>query len=252
MQRTDKMQEAKRLYKKGEKLVDIAKQLDVPAGTVRRWKSVQNWDERSDNGSPNKKKVNKKEILTETESIVDNDNLNDKQKLFCAYYIRSFNVTKAYQKAYGCTYATAATNGHKLLKNAHIKAEIKKLKKSRLNREMLDTEDIFQKYIDIAFADITDYISFGSENVIDADTGENVVRNYVTFNDSKELDGTLISEISSIRGESKIRLADRMKALQWLSDYMDLEEDEEVADDGFIEALNTTAREDWEDEEKGD
>lgn len=38
-----------------------------------------------------------------------------------------------------------------------------------------------------------------------------------------------------------------MKALQWLSDYMDLEEDEEVADDGFIEALNTTAREDWED-----
>ena len=252
MQRALKMQEAKKLYLEGEKLIDIAKKLDVPAGTVRRWKSVQNWDERSDNGSQNTKKVNKKEILTETESIVDNDNLNDKQKLFCVYYIRSFNVTKAYQKAYGCTYATAATNGHKLLKNPHIRAEITKLKKSRLNREMLDTEDIFQKYIDIAFADITDYVKFGSEKAVDADTGEDIVRNYVTFNDSKEIDGTLISEISSIRGESKIKLVDRMKALQWLSDYMDLEEEEEVADDGFIEALNVTAREDWEDEEKDD
>ena len=41
--------EAERLYKKGWKLVDIAKELDVPEGTVRRWKSTQDWEsERSD------------------------------------------------------------------------------------------------------------------------------------------------------------------------------------------------------------
>lgn len=36
--------EAERLYKNGWKLVDIAKELDVPEGTVRRWKSTQNWE----------------------------------------------------------------------------------------------------------------------------------------------------------------------------------------------------------------
>ena len=59
MQRTEKMQEAKRLYQKGERLVDIAKKLNVPDGTVRRWKHVQNWDERSDN--PYKEWQKKKE-----------------------------------------------------------------------------------------------------------------------------------------------------------------------------------------------
>ena len=36
--------EAEEMYKNGMKLVDIAKKLDVPASTVRRWKSTQNWD----------------------------------------------------------------------------------------------------------------------------------------------------------------------------------------------------------------
>lgn len=41
--------EAERLYRKGWKLVDIAKELNVPEGTVRRWKSTQDWEsERSD------------------------------------------------------------------------------------------------------------------------------------------------------------------------------------------------------------
>ena len=37
------------MYKQGMKLVDIAAELDVPSGTVRRWKSTHNWDgERSE------------------------------------------------------------------------------------------------------------------------------------------------------------------------------------------------------------
>ena len=32
------------MYKQGMKLVDIAANLDVPPGTVRRWKSTHNWD----------------------------------------------------------------------------------------------------------------------------------------------------------------------------------------------------------------
>lgn len=43
------------LYKSGMKLVDIAAKLDVPPGTVRRWKSTHNWDgERSECGTSGK------------------------------------------------------------------------------------------------------------------------------------------------------------------------------------------------------
>lgn len=51
--------QAKELYLKGLKLVEIASQLSLPEGTVRRWKSTYKWDnERSDKKSErsNKKK----------------------------------------------------------------------------------------------------------------------------------------------------------------------------------------------------
>ena len=46
--------EAKELYDKGMKLIEIAKKLDVPVGTVRSWKNRQCWD----NATLQKKKRN--------------------------------------------------------------------------------------------------------------------------------------------------------------------------------------------------
>lgn len=44
-----RIQKAKELYLQGVKLVDIATQLNLPEGTVRRWKCTHKWDsERSD------------------------------------------------------------------------------------------------------------------------------------------------------------------------------------------------------------
>ena len=41
--------EAFALYRQGLKLKDIAEKLDVPSGTIRRWKSTYKWDgERSE------------------------------------------------------------------------------------------------------------------------------------------------------------------------------------------------------------
>ena len=39
-----RIEQAKALYLKGLKLIDISKQLDLPEGTVRRWKSTYKWD----------------------------------------------------------------------------------------------------------------------------------------------------------------------------------------------------------------
>lgn len=57
----EKVKEAYELYKKGYKLIEISKKLDVPDGTVRRWKKTYSWDnERSENKSERSQKNDKK------------------------------------------------------------------------------------------------------------------------------------------------------------------------------------------------
>ena len=251
----EKAEEAKQLYKKGMKLVEIAEKLEVPAGTVRRWKSTYKWDgeqksERSDKKSERSeknKRDNKKAIAKEVEEVIQNTQLTDKQQLFCIYYIKCFNATKAYQKAYGVDYATAASIGYRLLENDGVKKEINRLKKERLNREFLSESDIFQKYMDIAFADVTDFVEFGNEEMdITLDNGEQktITVSHVNIKNSFEVDGTLISEVSKGKDGVKVKLADRMKALQWISDHMDLAT-EEQADNvkNFLKAIRPDKQE---------
>lgn len=45
----ERMEQAEEMYRKGMKLVEIANQLELPEGTVRRWKCTHKWDsERSE------------------------------------------------------------------------------------------------------------------------------------------------------------------------------------------------------------
>jgi len=109
---------------------------------------------------------------------------------------------------------------------------------------MLDESDIFQKYMDIAFSDITDYVTFGQEEVPvmamygpveikDEETGKKVPLtkriNVVKFKESSEVDGTLITEVKQGKDGASIKLADRMKALDWLAEHMDMATTEQRA-----------------------
>lgn len=246
-----RVEQAKALYDKGLKLIDIASQLGIPEGTVRSWKNRYNWDcnvakeKRNVAKAKKNKKQNQEEpSVDEVSSIIENPELTDKQRLFCVHYIRNFNATKAYQKAYGCSYENAMQNGSRMLRNDKVKEEILRLKQERLNREFLSESDIFQKYMDIAFADITDYMTFGTEEVPvmaiygpvkikDPETGEEKqltkIVNTVRFKDSSEVDGTILSEVRQGKDGASIKLPDRMKALQWLSDHMDMATEEQKA-----------------------
>lgn len=166
----------------------------------------------------------------EVEAVIQNTDLTDKQQLFCIYYIRCFNATKAYQKAYECDYATAVVAGPRLLGNVRIKEEIFQLKQERLNREFLSESDIFQKYMDIAFADMTDFV--------DIHGGIVSVRH--------EIDGSIVSEVSNTQSGIKIKLADRMKALQWLSDHMDLATDKQRAEIALLKSRADAGKDDRE------
>ena len=279
-----KAEKARELYKGGMKLVEIASQLECSAATIRTWKNRYKWDadesetfqkknetkRNVSKSNASKKQSEETAVADEVRQVIQNTNLTDKQQLFCIHYIRCFNATKAYQKAYGVDYATAASIGYRLLEKDGVKQEIHRLKQDRLNTEFLSESDVFQKYMDIAFADVTDFVEFGNEDVdVILDTGERktITVSHVNIKNDADVDGTIISEVSKGKDGVKVKLADRMKALQWLTDHMDLatekqkaeiallkakvqtDDGEEIADDGFLDALNGTAAEDWGDEE---
>ena len=236
-----KIEQARKLYMQGKKLIEIAEQLEVPEGTVRSWKNRYKWNS-EDNATLQKEKRNvakgksppkQKQIekpLAEVKQVLDNPDLTDKQRLFCLYQIKYFNATKAYQKAYGCAYSTAMVEGSKALRNPKIQEEIRKLKQAKLNQATLEPGDIFQKYMDIAFSDITDYLTFGKKSVeyIDKQGNEQEIEvSYVDLNESANVDGSLITEVKQGKDGISIKLADRMKALQWLADHMDLATEEQ-------------------------
>lgn len=231
--------------------IEISKILKVPEKTISGWKCKDKWNEKMNgvlqkNTEYSKQKNNSqtKAGVEEVKQVIENPELTDKQRLFCIYYVRCFNAVKAYQKAYRCSYQTAASGAYRMLENDRVKSEIYKLKQNRLNREFLSEEDVFQKYMDIAFADITDYVSFGTEEVPvmsvygpveikNPKTGEKEIlkqtANVVRFKDSTEIDGTILAEVKQGRDGASIKLADRMKALQWLSDHMNMATEEQKA-----------------------
>ncbi|WEV22580.1 terminase small subunit [Clostridium perfringens] len=241
------------------KLIDIAKELNIKDSQIRKWKSQDNWDEKLKGALPisksnvtnqNQNKTNikkdiKEPIVEEVNEVLKNAELTDKQRLFCIYYIKRFNATKAYQKAYGCSYETALVNGPRLLGNARIQEEVQSLKEGKLNRIMLSEEDIFQKYMDIAFSDIGDYLSFKKVRknkwtkneqgeyipALNPDTGQQDYFEYnvVELNNSKELDTSILQEVSEGKDGVKIKLQDKMKALQWLADHMGIATEEQRA-----------------------
>ena len=242
-------------YLKGMKYKEIAEKYGVTINTVKSWKTRYKWSKDGKKSVHTKtKKVctqksnesnAKKEAIAEAVGqVIENAELTDKQRLFCLYYVKCFNATKAYKKAYGCSYETAMTEGSKTLRNPKMKEEIIRLKQNRLNREMLDESDIFQKYMDIAFSDATDFVEFGQEDVPvmavygpvqvkDEKTGEKKTLtkrvNVVRFKDSSEVDGTLIAEVKQGKDGASIKLPDRMKALEWLAEHMYMATEEQRA-----------------------
>lgn len=199
---------------------DIAAELGVSEKQLSNWRREDNWEElaaggksrKSTNTKNGKMKSGKKESTKEkrvqlaiVRSVEANEELTEGQKLFCIYWMKNHNATQAYYKAYDCTYNTANTEGPKLLVKPRVKAEIARLKEIRNEGLFIDQEDIVERYMKIAFADITDFAVIKDNRV------------YVM--NSNMVDGSIIAEIKPTQFGVGIKLENQMKALEWLSDY---------------------------------
>jgi phage terminase small subunit len=218
---------------------EIATQLDVPEKTISAWKSRDKWNAvlQKDDCSTTKRKGTKqarapsKKVIEEP--IAESDELTKKQRLFCFYYVKSFNQTMAAIKA-GYAPDSAHVEGSRLIRNAKVAAYIREIKGKMHQELFIDAMDILNKYIQIAFADITDYVEFGNremtkKEIVDHDGDGNPVfdestesYSFVDLKDSNRVDGSLINEVKQGRDGVSIKLADKMKALDMLTKYFDL------------------------------
>lgn len=227
-------------YLAGMKYKEIAEKYGVSINTVKSWKS-RKW------GAPPDKKVahKTKKVATKkkVQPVIDNDDLTEQQKLFCLYYLQSFNATKAYQQAYGCDYNSARANSIRLLAKDSIKTELHRLK-AELQQDMLvDVKDLMMEYIKQAFADITDFVEFGTKKETETVTTNNLVASneidengmpvmenetkevefeysFVHLKDSSEVDGTMIQEVKKGKDGVSVKLHDKHKAMAELMKYL--------------------------------
>lgn len=211
------------MYKQGMKLVDIAAELDVPPGTVRRWKSTHGWDsERSGSRSErsDKEKAEKKPVVDDgTKETLQNNDLTPEQQMFCIYYSRTFNATQSYLNAFRCNYDTANAEGYKLLVKPCVRAEIERLKEIKRQQIVAGADDIVELQMRIAFADMGNYLSFGQKEITDPDTGENLMVSTVDLKESGNTDTQLIHEVKRGKDGVSVKLADKQKAIDWLTKY---------------------------------
>lgn len=244
-------------YLSGMKYKDIAAKYDVTINTVKSWKS-RYWKDKK--GCTQKKKVAHKKVAINIakKMINENEELDEDKQLFCIYYLKYFNATKAYMKVKpDVTYGSAMVGGSKWLKLPAVQEEINRLKKELYTEALIEPFDIVQQYIDIARSDITDYVD--------------IKDNTVCLKDGASIDGTLIQEVRQSKKGISIKLIDKTKAIDWLAKHMNMANEEQKAkiellkaqtqkisgedvieteDDGFLEALKGTAKEDWNEHEE--
>lgn len=246
-------------YINGMKYKDIAEKYNVSINTVKSWKTRYKWckDNKKSMHTKNKKvcaqknkgadkkqnkEIKEEPVADEVKEVMENEELNDSERLFCVIYSKRHNATKAYQQVHHCTYWTAAVEGCKLLKKPKIKETINRLLEAELNKEFLKP-GLIQKYKDIAFSDMGDYLEFGVKQVpqwtknkegvdipiIDPNTGEQKIAeySYVDLKESSMVDTSLITEVSEGKDGIKFKLTDKMKAMDMLSKLSNLLSDEE-------------------------
>ena len=262
------------------KYKDIAKKYGVALSTVKSWKTRNKWQR---NNATKKKSMHTKVKSTRTKQkkvapalpppeLPDSNELNDKQKTFCLYYLQRYNATWAYQQAFGGSYQSANSLGPRLLVNVSIKNYLAELKKQQSQELYATANDILLRYLKQATSDVTDVLSFRTEKhlayykvrdkngpyedgggnfryvpKIDPETGEQAYyyEHLITLKDSKDIDTSNIKSIRIDKGEPVVEMEDRQKAMQILLDRLPEPEVNDESTNSLLAALTNGMKKIW-------
>ncbi len=225
MQGKSKWELAEIDYVAGMKYREIDEKYGVSIDTVKSWKVRHSWT-RERYKKPDKKCIQKvhtkkctqkhreeeerdEEKREAAKALANVDKINERQRLFALYYFQTHNATASYQRAYGCTRAAASASAYKLLRNPAIIATIRELQADRDATLLLTAGDVVELYMRIAFTDYSDLLDFSERNV--------------RIKDLEQADTQLFESFQiNDHGGVAFKTANRMKALQWLASYFEL------------------------------
>jgi phage terminase small subunit len=241
----EKREQARKLWEdSGGKMLlkDIAAQLGVSEGTLRSWKNRDGWGKdtatlqvlRADATQRARQRKRQGQVNRAiVETLENNEELTEKEKDFCLYYIHapSSPAQAAMRTGFYKNLHSARTGAWEMLKKPAVQAEIKRLREMKRMAILADADDVIEMHMRIAFADITDYVEFGREEVEvmgpfgpieikNEETGENKKLtkeiNVVKFKGHDQVDGTVIQQVKIGRDGASVKLADKQKSLEFL------------------------------------
>lgn len=265
-----KANEAYKLYKAGMKLIDIAAKLEVPDGTVRRWKSTYLWDnERSDKKS---ERSDKKRAWID----IENEYVTDIRRKPCSLE----NLSKKYNIPIQ-TITDQSAKGKWSEKRKQYKEITKQKALERLaNKDadrivrLLQLADTAADKVEQSLNELESYVVknkhktkevilhdvFGKPVKETIDEKEDIVtvqgpidRQGLLFitNALKNLKDIQLTPMGVGNMEHKHEFDRQKMELELLKLEMGTKADgdvEEIAEDNFLEALNAAAKDVWSDE----
>lgn len=209
-------------------LKEIAEKLNVSEGTIRGWKAKDKWSdfnknetERSVKNMERSNENNKKKLQLEESDFeyVDDDGLTDKQRLFCHYYMQSFNAYQAAIKA-GYSEKSAYQIGYQLLQKTSVKAYLKNLKEQQKSELFISQEWVLNRHAQIANSNINDYIT--PDGTLKKNTDGTLIKKITVKISRSEFEGSY-KESSTV----SIELEDRKESLKFLTKYLGLEKEDD-------------------------
>lgn len=235
-----RIEQAKVMFLDGMKLVEIASQLELPEGTVRRWKSTHNWDnERSEKKSERSKKR------------------------------KGGQPGNRNAEGHG---GTGPPRNHNAEKHGLFRKWLPEETFSIIEQMPKDPLDVLWDQIQIAYAAIirAQHIMYvrdredSTTTKIGQKDGDTVTEERWQVQQAWDKQGNFLKSQARAQGElrSLIKQYDEMLHRNWelateeqkariavMKAKSQMGDEEETADDGFLDALNGIAAEDWTDEE---
>lgn len=257
---TNKHEQAVQDYMAGMKYKDIAAKYAVSLNTVKTWKTRYKWQRATTKTTTTKAKTVTKAITKSImkvssdvppaiEILEANNQLTEKQKLFCLFYLQRFNATWAYQQVYHVSHEQAMRNGPRLMSNEKVKSQLNELRKQQSTELYFDIQDIIRELRQQSTADIRDVLQFKTVKhhawykvrdkrgpytdgnghyrmipKIDPDTGEQAYyyENVVKLRNSDEIDTTNVKSLRVDQDKVIVEMYDKQKALDSLIKYTDV------------------------------
>ena len=203
------------LIRDGKKNKEIARLCNISLRTVERYrKKIMDSDKEKEarhSEAEEGKEQEKDNFLEEAGEY----GLTDKQRLFCYYYMQSFNIYQSSLKA-GYSESFALSQSYKLLENVGIKAFLNKLKEEQKTEFLLSQERLLNRHTQIAFSNVNDIVNLDGTLKEGAD---GTLIKKITVKTSKSEDDSGYKESSSV----SVEMEDRKESLKFLTKYLEIE-----------------------------